>query len=163
MLAMDSQSFPRQKGEDIAYLRISITPQMVALLPMDATQEVLTLPARRLTLIPNMPDCVMGIVNQRSHFYWAVDLAKLLGLTTTMTKRQSYNLALLNAQTSAVGLIIQGIDGVIRAPLEALGSPLQTSHDDLSGYLQGTLSFDGVSWPVLNPRSIISDERLCPE
>ncbi len=56
----------RQKTSEHTYLKLQIDEQTSAVMPMAHVQEVLVVPVGRITLMPNMPACILGLLNQRS-------------------------------------------------------------------------------------------------
>ncbi|NJR32632.1 MAG: hypothetical protein HC778_07190 [Chamaesiphon sp. CSU_1_12] len=68
----------RTTGE--MFLRFQLDKQTCAVVPMLQTQEAIVLPAGRVSVIPNLPSCVMGLFNRRSNLLWLIESARILGL-----------------------------------------------------------------------------------
>lgn len=109
-LARSSTHSNRASGE--AYLRFELCPQTSAVLFMRYVQEAMVLPARRLTPMPNMPACMLGLMNRRSRVLWVVDLAQMLGLGLLDANTQQYSLVLVQVGTIALGLAVQQVEGI---------------------------------------------------
>lgn len=129
--------FLPQKSSGEAYLHLQLDSQTQALLAMKQAREVLTIPAERLTPIPNMPESVLGLLNQRSRVFWAIDLPQLLELSSLEPHLQEYNLAIVHFDNIPLALAVQGIKGVTRIDSEAIRSPLGAVAAGLAPYLQG--------------------------
>lgn len=122
-----------------AYLRFQIAPQTSAVLSMRHIQEVLMLPVRRLTPIPNMPAPLLGLTNRRSRVVWVVDLAQLLGLARLDGNVQQYSMILLQVGPVPLGLVIQQIEGTMRIPPGSIQSPIGQPTTNLVPYLRGCI------------------------
>lgn len=109
-LVRSSSHSNRASGD--AYLRFELCPQTSAVLFMRYVQEAMVLPARRLTPMPNMPACMLGLMNRRSRVLWVVDLAQMLGLAMLDANTQQYSLVLVQVGTIALGLAVQQVEGI---------------------------------------------------
>ena len=109
-LVRSSSSSNRTSGE--AYLRFELCPQTSATLFMRHVQEAMILPARRLTPMPNMPACMLGLMNRRSRVLWVIDLAQMLGLAMLDANTQQYHLVLIQVGPIALGLAVQHVEGI---------------------------------------------------
>ena len=54
------------------HLRVSLFDGVSVLIPMVYVQEVMALPAHRLSALPNLPSPVLGLMNRRSQVLWLV-------------------------------------------------------------------------------------------
>lgn len=109
-----------QKALGEPYLKFQLEGQLQAVFPMRHVQEVLTLPARRLAPMPNMPMPMLGLMNRRSRVLWVVDLAQILGLGSLDLNVQQYTLVLLQVGTVSVALAVQQVEGITRLQSEAI-------------------------------------------
>jgi twitching motility protein PilI len=109
-----------QKPVGDAYLKFQLDEQTQAVFSMKYVQEVLTLPARRLTPMPNMPASMLGLMNRRSRVLWLIDLAQILGLSVLDTNVQQYTLILIQVNAVSLGLAIQQVEGITRIPTDAI-------------------------------------------
>ena len=127
----------RQAGSGDAYLRFQIAPQTPAIIPMRYVQEVLMLPIRRLTMMPNMPAAMLGLMNWRSRILWAVDLAQLLGLPMLDTMLQQYILVLIQVGSVQLALAVREVEGITRLHSTAIQSLDEQLPEALQPYLRG--------------------------
>jgi len=109
-LVRSSSNSNRTSGD--AYLRFELCSQTSAVLVMRHVQEAMILPARRLTPMPNMPACMLGLMNRRSRVLWVIDLAQMLGLAVLDANTQQYNLVLTQVGSISIGLAVQQIEGI---------------------------------------------------
>lgn len=150
------QARQSEKKLGVPYLRFKLTPQINALLPLQDTQEVFVLPYGRIAPIPNMPDGVLGLFNQRGRIFWIVDLAQILQLTPLDDNRQQYNIALIKVGQISLGLAVEKVQGVIRLTAEAI-QPFKGKVDArLSPYLQGCVLQGNEAVLVLDTEAIVS-------
>jgi len=138
-----------------AYLKFHFGQQTPAILSMSRAQEVVILPVHRLTPMPNMPDYVMGLLNRRSKVLWVIDLAKMLGLPGIESNIQHYNLVIIGNGATTFGLIVQGVEGVVRLTPESIQSSLGQLSASLVPYLRGCVLQEPEIFLVLDSEAII--------
>lgn len=92
------------------YLRFQLDDEWTAAIPLASVREALQLPADRLTLLPNTPDCTLGLVNAFNQVFCAIDLAQLLGVGPLGTPRQYAIIAIraIATETSCQSGVIEG-------------------------------------------------------
>ena len=147
-------SQPNQKQLDDAYLKLQLDRQTVAVLPMKYAQQVLVVPAKRISPIPNMPNPVLGLLNQRSHVYWVVDLPQMLGLQALDTVQQYY-VAIASSSNCPLGLGVQELKGIVRLSADAIQPPIGKISPSISSYLQGCVRQENEVLLILNAQAII--------
>jgi twitching motility protein PilI len=150
------------RSQDITfpYLELKLGDNTVAGLPMKHAQEVLTIPARRITPMPNMPSCIMGLLNQRSRIFWLIDLSQLLEKQPIDRNLNEYHLAVIRVDNCPLGLIVPQVKGVIRLDLEDIQSPVGNVSPGLVPYLQGcSIQPQGIVL-VLDAEAIIKSPLL---
>lgn len=154
------QSLPSQKNVGDLYLRLQLTEQNAAVLPMQNAQEVIVVPSGRIVSIPNMPPCVLGLLNQRSRIFWVVDLPQMLGLGTVDLAVQEYNIAIVRVGQVPLGLVVKKIEGITRFPKDDIQSPVGTVAPGLVPYLQGCFLQDKRVLLVLDAPAIVESPTL---
>lgn len=144
----------KQAGDP--YLKLQIANSVYAVLLMRKIQEVLTLPAAQLTSMPNMPACILGLMNRRSQIYWVVDLAKLLGIEPLDAGTQQYNVAIARVGSMTLGLAVRKVDSKCwLAPEEIQPSPPHLAAE-ITSYLQGYVLRQPQTLLVLDVDSIMN-------
>lgn len=138
------------------YLRLTIGRDTHAALPMKNALEVLRIKRDRITPIPNMADCVFGLLNQRSRIFWVVDLSQLLEMQPIERSFQEYNLAIIRTLDAALGVVVPVIKGVTRFSLEDIQSPVGNVAPGLVPYLQGCVLEESQILLVLDAEAIIN-------
>lgn len=125
---------PQMTGD--AYLRFKIG-QVSALLSMKYVQETLILPSRRLTPMPNVSPCMVGLTNRRNRVMWVIDLAQLLGLSALDASSDQYMLILMQVNSVSLGLAVHQVEGTARLEADSIQSPVGQVANSLLPYLQG--------------------------
>lgn len=149
-----------KKNVGDAYLKLQLEQQTLAVLSLRYAQEAIVVPARRITPMPNMPACVIGLLNQRSHIVWVVDLPQLLGLQPIERKLQNYNVAIIKVGNFPLAVAVGKIQGVIRFSVEDIQSPIGTVSEGLTPYLRGLAVQDKQILLVLDPEAVVTSPNL---
>jgi twitching motility protein PilI len=104
---------------------------------MRYVQEAMVLPARRLTPMPNMPACMLGLMNRRSRVMWVIDLSQMLGLPALDANTQQYNLVLVQVGAIALGLAVQQVEGITWINPDQIHPSIGQVLPSLAPYLRG--------------------------
>jgi len=148
----------RNQGEP--YLKLQIDRKFLAAIPMKHAQEVVIVPSRRLTPIPNMPSFTLGLLNQRSKVLWVVDLGQMLELQSFDQEAQNYNIAIIRVDNIPLGLAVSEVTGIMRINPELIQSPMGAVTPGLIPYLKGCfLQPQGVVL-ILDPESLVKCSAL---
>jgi positive phototaxis protein PixI len=147
-------------GEEKPYLRVQLQSGASALLGMEFAREVLDVPAQRLTPMPNMPACVLGLLNWRSRPLWTIDLPQLLGFPPIPSGVLQYHLAIVRVESALLSLAVQDVEGVSRISIDQIQSPVGRVSAGLAPYLQGCVLLDKALVLVLDTTTIASSPML---
>lgn len=137
-----------------AYLRIQLEQQTPAILSMEYTQEVLVVPRDRIAPIPNMPKCVLGLVNRHNKVLWVVDLAQILNLQPLDTVQQ-YHMVIVRVGKIPLGLVVQEVKAVMRFTADCIQSQTGLVTPSLAPYLEGCVLQQKEVLLVLNAKAIV--------
>lgn len=151
---LDPQVLQQKKVGD-PYLKVLLKPNQAAVLSMGQAQEAIAIPTRRVTPMPNMPACILGLLNHKSRVIWVVDLPLLLGLPTGVLNTQQYNIAIIRSGKTPLGLVVPEIRGVVRLNSEAVEPPTGAVLPALAPYLKGCLRQAQEMLWVLDTEAII--------
>lgn len=140
-----------------SYLRFQIIKDTPAILLMKYVQEVLIVPTGRITPMPNMPECVLGLFNRRNRILWAIDLALMLTSQPVDASSQQYHMMIIRVGETPLSLIVREIKGVTR-----LASDLQPFDEDTTTqpYFQGYIWQQQEKLLVLNAEAIVHSPSL---
>ncbi len=156
---LDAQT-RQQKAVGDPYLKVQLTLQQSAVLPMAQAQEAIAIPPSRVTSVPNMPACVLGLLNHKSRVLWVIDLSQFLALPTQALNAQQYNIAIIRVDKTLLGMVVPEINGVVRFDPEEMKSPISEVVPSLVPYLSGCLVQGQETLWVLDPTAIIQSSAL---
>lgn len=149
-----------QKTIGDPYLKVKLNAHTIAVLEMPYILEAIVLPARRLTPIPNMPPCVLGLTNRRSQILWVLDLPRLLDMATSPTIGQQHSAVIVKAGSTSVGLVVQQVEGVTWLQPGEVQPPLGQVSTTLLPYLQGCVLKQRDLFLLLNIEAIVQSPVL---
>jgi twitching motility protein PilI len=143
-----------------AYLKFLLDPQTPVVLPMKQVQEVLVLSANRLTPMPNMPACIIGLMNRRSRVLWVVDLTRLLGTPSLDLNTQQHTLVIVRPGTISLGVVVQQVEGMVWMTPDQIQPPPSHVASSLLTYLRGCVLQEQEIWFVLDALSLLQSPVL---
>jgi twitching motility protein PilI len=150
-----THSFSRSRRvQGDPYLKFQLTPNTWAVLAMKQVQEVLHLPVHRLTPMPNLSACILGLTNWRSRVMWVVDLAQMLAVASLDTNLQQYDLLLIRVGDVALGLAVQQIGNITWLSTTEIQTPPADIGTNLVPYLRGCVLQEQDILLVLEPEAI---------
>ncbi|MDX2240099.1 MAG: chemotaxis protein CheW [Leptolyngbyaceae cyanobacterium bins.302] len=142
------------------YLRFQLADGVMAILSMQQVQEVHTLPAHRLTPMPNLARCVLGLMNRRSQVIWVIDLAQLLDIASLSTNYQHYSIVIVRVGDLVLALAVSSIQGFFWLPATSI-HPIQGQlSPTLKRYLQGCAIQEQEVLLVLDAEAILHSTAL---
>lgn len=119
------------------YLKFQLNQQTGAILSIAHTQEAIVIPISLVTLIPNMPACILGLMNWRSHIIWVVDLQKMFNLEHLNHQLHQYNIIVIQVESMILALVVQEIQGTTKFIPDDIRSPVGQVASSLVPYLCG--------------------------
>lgn len=152
---LTSQINQEDKSLGDSYLKFHLDPQTPAILAMEHVQEVLLIPPRRITPMPNMPECVLGLINRHNRVVWGIDLAQMLSLQPLSTNAQHYNVVIVKVGKSPLGLVVQEVKGLTRFTPDSIQAPTGLVNSFLTSYLHGCILQQQEVLLVLNAKAIM--------
>jgi len=144
-----------QKAPGDAYLKFEIAQGIQAVIPMHQVQEVLVLPPQRLTAMPNIPACILGLMHRRSRVLWAADLSKLLEVGSLDPSPRQYDLMILRTVSTAIAIAVERVDGILSIPPETIQPTPSHIAVNLIAYLRGCVLQSQDFLLVLDAESIL--------
>ncbi len=142
------------------YLKFQLEQQIPVTLSMEQAQEVLIVPTGRITPMPNMPECVLGLLNRRNRVLWVIDLAQMLQLQPLDTNVQQYHIVIIRVGQVPLGLVVQEVKGVTRFTLDCIQSPMGLVTSGLTPYVRGCILQQKEVILVLDAEAIVHSPIL---
>lgn len=130
-------SKPTQNNLADGYLKFQLNQQTTAVLSMRHTQEAILAPVEYITSMPNMPPCILGLMNWRSRIIWVVDLPRMLNLESLDYRPRQYNVIVIQVESLVLGLVVQEIKGTTKFIVDEIHSPIGQVASSLVPYLSG--------------------------
>ena len=114
------------------YLVFSINSQNFALDLSHIIEIVEVLP---ITRIPNMPECIKGIMNLRGTVIPVMDLRMRFGFTETEYTERTCIVVIQN-DNSLVGLMVEEVEDVLTIDKDEISPPSNLSNNRVAKYIQ---------------------------
>ena len=137
-----------------AYLKFQMAPQIPAVFTAQAVDEATVLPVDQVTAMPNMPSCMLGLVNRRNRVIWLANLVRLLGLPVPIRPSQQYSTVVIKAGT-ALGLVVDEIEGIVHLQTSQLQPLPPQVNPILVPYLKGCAMQNEQMLLVLDAEAIL--------
>ncbi|MBC1220324.1 purine-binding chemotaxis protein CheW [Nostoc sp. UCD121] len=128
---------PTQNNLTDSYLKFQLNQQTAAVLSMKHTQEAILVPIESVTSMPNMPTCILGLMNWRSRIIWVVDLPRMLNLESLDYRLRQYSTIVIQVESLVLGLVVQEIKGTTKFIADEIHSPIGQVASSLVPYLCG--------------------------
>ena len=142
------------------YLKFKLNRQTFGILSMKHTQEAIVIPVESITSMPNMPPCILGLMNWRSRIIWSIDLPEMLNLESLDTRLHQYNAIIIRVESVLLGLIVQEIIGTVRFMPDLIHSPVGQVASSLVPYLRGCVMQEREILLLLDARAIVQSSIL---
>lgn len=149
-------------GRSHTHLKFDLAHQMPAVLPLSHVQEAITVPTQRVTPMPNMHLCLLGLINRRSQVIWVVDLAQMLGISTGLQSSQQWNLILVQTSATSLAFRVQEVRGILNITPDMIQSAPANFSSNILPYLDGCVSQASEVLLVLNAEAIAQSSLLRP-
>jgi twitching motility protein PilI len=151
---------PNQNKSGDGYLKFQLNHQTAAMLAMGYTQEAVIIAVDAITPMPNMPACILGLMNWRSRIIWAIDLPRMLNLESIDHRLRQYNVIVIKAESLFLGLVVQEIKGITKFMPDEIRSPIGQVASSLVPYLCGCVVQQEEIFLVLDAQSIVNSSVL---
>jgi purine-binding chemotaxis protein CheW len=125
---------------------------------VESVLEVLKPPP--LTVVPNVSNVVLGVVNIRGNITSVVDLRRLLGIPESPLTADS-RIVVVRAAGKTTGLLADCVGSVTNVPEDSLQPTLSTIPERKSRYVSAELALeDGRLLAVLNLAEVMDSEEF---
>ena len=120
---------------------------------MSAVAEVGRLP--KLTRVPGTPAWLSGVANWRGRILAVLDVRPLMGAPITPTGSLG-RLVVLTQDSVTVGLLTEGVQGVVECDVERIEPPPMSLDADAMALLQGQFNEPSGPIAVLDPLAVLA-------
>jgi len=158
-----------QPGEQ--YLKLDVTADLSALIALKSVQESAWVSSSMITPLPNLPACILGVMNARNQVLCVVDLARVLQVYERTVQRQNYAVVTVRLDAgrrstesvnNLLALKLHSIQGIVRLQADDITSPIDEFTPELTPFLRGCIVQDGHRIPVLDLDAIATAPTLVP-
>ncbi|MFM7363442.1 MAG: chemotaxis protein CheW [Cuspidothrix sp.] len=143
-----------------SYLKFQLNQQTGAVLSISHTQEAVVTPVTSVTAVPNMPPCILGLMNWRSHIIWVVDLPKMFNLESLDYRLRQYNIIVIQIESMILGLVVQEVQGTTKFTVDDIRSPVGQVASSLVPFLCGCIVQQEEILLVLDAVQILQSDIL---
>lgn len=153
---------PKSNSNNVGdgYIKFQLNQQTAAILSMKHTQEAIIVPVESVTSMPNMPACILGLMNWRSRIIWVVDLPRILNLESLDHRQRQYNVIVVRVESMLLGLVVQEIKGTAKFLPDEICSPVGQVASSLVPYLCGCVVQQQEISLVLDAQAIVHSSIL---
>lgn len=160
------QLFTSTDLEGSPFLRAQLTADITVGIPLHYVEEVRLISHEMLTLMPNMPDSVLGLVQAKGHIFWLVNLAEMIGLTVKGNRSNRYEMIMVRTQDLSLkmgvssshisnqdlflGFAVQRVKGTLRLHPEDLKTLEEDRFSASNPCLAGTIVKNDERISILN-------------
>lgn len=142
------------------YLEFQVDQQIMMLLALTSVQEVLTIDTASVVPVPNLPPCILGMLNRRSHIYWLVDLAKIIGLKPLDISPYQYKVMIVNSANASLAIAVHDIFGVIKGEGDRLQPNSDLVPESLLPYVLDSVVLSDRTLHILNAAAVVNSPML---
>ena len=148
---------PQQTQNNLGdgYLKFQVNKHISAVLPIKNTQEVIFVPVESVTSMPNMPACILGLINWQNSLIWVIDLAIMLNVKQDNKITYQYNIIITRTELGLLALVVFEIKGTTRLISDKIYSPELEVPSRLLPYLRGYIRQDKEIVYVLDALAIV--------
>ena len=139
-----------------SYLQFQINQQTTAILSVSNTQEAIIVPVESVTSMPNMPNCILGLMNWRSRVIWVINLPKMFNLEGLDYHLKQYKIIVIKVESNLLGLAVQEIKGTTKITANDIHSPVGQVAASLVPYLCGCVEQNEETLLVLDANNIVN-------
>jgi positive phototaxis protein PixI len=157
-LSLTSSVTQSLSGE--AFLKFQLVPQVMAMVSARLVQEATVIPAGQVTAMPNMPACMLGLINRRGRVIWVANLVRVMGLPLPERSSQQWSLIVVQVGTSPLALQVESIEGIVTLSAETMQPPPAQLNPTILPYLKGCLTHREESVLVLDVEAILQSSTL---
>lgn len=118
-------------------------------------------PAPLLTLLPFVPDHILGIFNLRGTIVSVTDLKTILRLPTEESKEKS-RIVVIENRGIATGLLVDGSVKAEEIPLSKIEALVSTLDEEKKELIEGQVEWQGRLIAVLNAQKVLAKTKLSP-
>lgn len=120
-----------------------------------AVQEIIKMPA--ITVIPQAPEYVAGVINLRGRIIVVISLGKKFDIQSC-DKNDEYKVIVVELENQIIGMMVDSVSEVLRIPSSSVDAAPDIIRSGVSSnYMQGVGKLDDRLLILLDLRNVLSD------
>ncbi len=155
MFGMDMEGRDEEISEDRAFVTFSLGGESFGI-ALEQVEEILEIPA--VTKVPDAPDYVLGVICLREQVLPLVDLTAVLAVQGLQEERQSEMVVLVSFGETAIGIVVDRIQEILRVTPDKLLPAPQTLSETEAEHLEGVILREDRMVGLLNVMRIITGD-----
>lgn len=112
-----------------------------------------------ITLVPDMPPFLKGVINLRGRVIPIVDVRARFGLPEIVYEERTC-IIVVSIEDLSIGLVVDAVEGMVDIPDSEIDPPPKTRQDGSSRFLQGLGKANDSVKILLNVERLLYDEEL---
>ncbi|MBW1915989.1 MAG: purine-binding chemotaxis protein CheW [Deltaproteobacteria bacterium] len=110
-----------------------------------------------MTVVPQAPEYVKGILNLRGQIVTVIDLGRKLGLSITEIGPDTRNM-IVNSQNEYIGFLVDRIGDVVKTDIDKVEPPPSNIGGVQGRYFEGVLKTENSLVGILNVEEVLKEE-----
>ncbi|HJV91449.1 MAG TPA: chemotaxis protein CheW [Holophagaceae bacterium] len=155
LFGMDMEGRDEEISEDRAFVTFSLGGESFGI-ALEQVEEILEIPA--VTKVPDAPDYVLGVICLREQVLPLVDLTAVLAVQGLQEERQSEMVVLVSFGETAIGIVVDRIQEILRVTPDKLLPAPQTLSETEAEHLEGVILRGERMVGLLNVMRIITGD-----
>jgi purine-binding chemotaxis protein CheW len=125
--------------------------------PIDNVQEIVRVP--EITVVPEMPSFVEGVINLRGKIVSIVDLSKRLKIAAA-PRAKSSRVLIVEVDDKIIGLLVDSVNAILQIPQEAVEPTPDTVTPVGADYIIGVGKLHDKLIILLNLKNILRPDEI---
>jgi positive phototaxis protein PixI len=129
-----------KKVEMRQFIEFQIDDVTLAAFEAEVVLEVLSVKAKSVVPVPNMPSSVLGLMSRRGRVYWTIDLAMMLGLQPLNDAIEQFEVLILDVENLLLAVAVRKIKGKVTVDPTLVSTSMQSCPNTLKSYVKGCMT-----------------------
>ena len=121
------------------------------------SREIIT--AENLTILPDSPDFIKGIINLREEIIPIIDLTRRFNLENTLNEEES-KVIIISVNNTLIGLAVEEVKEILRVDTENISDPPEMTQNIKKNYIKGIARLEERLLILLDIDEIFSREEI---
>ena len=145
----------KKKGSDLQFIIFNLADQEYGINILDS-REIVTFD--QLTVIPDSPEFVSGVINLRDNIIPIIDLTKKFNLKESSVQMEKIIIILVN--NNLIGLAVKDVKEILRINSDDISDPPEITKNIDKNYVEGIARLDERLLILLDVESIFSKKEI---